>query len=90
MDSQIDQSKSLRVNVDRDGNGTGDHWVIISSRTTNIKTQTTKYGFYDPGALSSKGGTHPSNSLSLKSGLLSGTTYYSKKTYTVIAIRKNY
>lgn len=91
MDSQIDQGKSVRVHVDRNGDATGDHWVAISSRTTDLRSQTTlSYGFYDPGTSRTASGTNIGNSLKLKSGSLLGKTFYSGKTYTVKAVRKNF
>jgi RHS repeat-associated protein len=90
INSQINQEKSARVHVDRTGDNKGDHWVAISSRTTDLKTQQVKsYGFYDPGTLQRASGTHKSNIFSSKSGKLSGPTFYSDKTYTVTAVRKN-
>lgn len=45
IDSQIDNGLSIRVQVDRNGDNHGDHWVAISSRTTNLKTNKKTYGF---------------------------------------------
>lgn len=90
LDSQVDQGYSARAHVDRDADGTGDHWVAISSRTTNLRTQTTtSFGFYDPGTINTASGIHNSNILSVSNGILSGPTYYSGKTYTVTSVRKN-
>lgn len=90
LDSQVDKGYSARVHVDRNGDDTGDHWVAISSRTTNLQTNTTtSYGFYDPGTINSASGTHSTNLLTVNGGTLSGPTYYSGSTYTVVAVRKN-
>ena len=46
INNQVDQGNSVRVHVDRDNNQTGDHWITISSRTTDLKTQAVKsFGF---------------------------------------------
>jgi RHS repeat-associated protein len=88
INNQIDQGSSVRVHVDRTGDKAGDHWIAISSRTTDLLTQAVKsFGFYDPGTSKSASGTHNSNSLN--SGSLTGVTFYSGKTYTVTEVRKN-
>jgi RHS repeat-associated protein len=91
LDSQVDQEKSARVQVDYNGDNSGDHWVAISSRTTDVKTQTTKsFGFYDPGTIRPDAGTHSSNKLKVNSnGSMSGTTNYNGKKYVVVNVRKN-
>ncbi len=91
LDSQVDQGKSARVHVDYNSDNIGDHWVAISSRTTNLKTQTTtSFGFYDPGTIRPNAGTHSSNTLKINSnGSMSGTTNYNKNTYNVVNVRKN-
>lgn len=90
LDSQVDQGYSARVHVDRTTDGVGDHWVAISSRTTNLRTgATSAFGFFDPGTRHSDKGTHKSNVFRVASGKLSGTTNYNGKTYTVTAVRKN-
>jgi hypothetical protein len=73
------------------GDNSGDHWVAISSRTTDVKTQTTKsFGFYDPGTIRPDAGTHSSNKLKVNSnGSMSGTTNYNGKKYVVVNVRKN-
>jgi uncharacterized protein RhaS with RHS repeats len=95
LDSQIDQGNGVLVGVDyafgknRNG-GTTDHFVAISSRTTNLQTGAKSYNFFEPGTQWKSLGTHSSNVFKANSkGLLQGTTKYSGKTYTVTHVRKN-
>jgi hypothetical protein len=91
MDKQIDKGNSARVYVDRNNDGKGDHWVAISSRTTDLKTNQKSYGFFDPAATySNKGGVN--NTFNVVDGKLTGTAnaYQSRKvTYEVVQVRKN-
>jgi len=90
LNTQINQGYSARVHVDRDGDNSGDHWIAISSRTTDLKSNSTKsFGFYDPGTRIKSSGTHSSNSLKVGTESVSGTTRYSGKTYKIIAVREN-
>jgi hypothetical protein len=94
IDSQINQGKSAVVGVDREyGNtrngGTTDHFVSISSRTTNLVTGSKTYNFFDPGTRFKASGTNKDNTFSVKAGLLVGKTFYSGKTYTVSHVRYN-
>ena len=88
INSQIDRGFSTRVHVDRTGDGKGDHWVAISSRTTNLRTgKVESFGFYDPGT------SHKSNGINNiftfnSNGRLQGINY-SDKLYTVVNVRKN-
>ncbi len=86
---QIGAGNSVRVHVDYSGSGIGDHWVAISSRTTNLQTQISSYNFFDPGTVHQNKGTHSSNIFNLTNGNLSGITHYSDKTYRITAVRKN-
>jgi hypothetical protein len=95
LDSQIDQGNGVLVGVDyafgknRNG-GTTDHFVAISSRTTNLQSGAKSYNFFEPGTQWKTKGTHSSNVFTGNSkGLLQGTTKYSGKTYTVTHVRKN-
>jgi RHS repeat-associated protein len=90
LDTQADVGQSARVHVDRTADGVGDHWVAISSRTINLRTNTTSsFGFFDPGTSRQVAGTSPSNQLSVKPTSLTGTTNYNSKTYTVVNVRRN-
>ncbi len=95
LDGQINQGNPILVGVDyaygknRNG-GTTDHFVAVSSRTTNLQTGGKSYNFYEPGTQWKAKGTHSSNVFNPNSkGLLQGTTNYSGKTYTVTHVRKN-
>jgi RHS repeat-associated protein len=91
LNSQVNKGNSVRIHVDKNGDEIGDHWVSLSSRKTNLKTQTTKsFGFFDPGTYRPLAGTSTINSLSLKSGKLRGRTAYNPKfIYVVTDVRKN-
>ncbi len=89
INAQIGTGNSVRVHVDYNGDGIGDHWVAISSRTTNLQTQTSSYNFFDPGTVHQNLGTHPANMFNVANGNISGQTQYSNRTYTVIAVRRN-
>ena len=86
---QIGTGSSVRVHVDYNGDGVGDHWVAISSRTTNLTNNTSTYNFYDPGTVSQASGTHNTNTFNVNNGTLSGTTFYNGRRYTVTAVRRN-
>ncbi len=91
VDQQIDQGNSVRVHVDRDGDGKGNHWVAISSRITDLQTGSKSYGFFDPAATyANKGGTN--NTFNVVNGNLSGraNVYKSKEvTYVAVQVRRN-
>lgn len=89
MNAQVGEGSSVRVHVDYNGDGVGDHWVAISSRFTNMQTQTSSYNFFDPGTVYQELGANSSSVFSLKNGNISGITNYNKKAYTVTAVRKN-
>ena len=89
INAQIGAGSSVMVHVDYNGDGIGDHWVAISSRTTNLQTQTSSYNFSDPGTVHQNLGTHPANMFNVANGNISGQTQYSNRTYTVIAVRRN-
>ncbi len=89
MNSQIDQGKAVRVHVDYNNDGVGDHWVTISSRSTNIQANTSTYNFYDPGTWRKTAGTHNTNVFNIGTTSLSGTTNYSGRTYNITAVRRN-
>jgi len=91
VDQEIDNGYSTRVNVDRNADGNGDHWVAISSRITDLKTNHKNYGFIDPAATdANKGGIN--NKFNIVNGKLSGTAnaYQNRKVnYIVVQVRKN-
>jgi RHS repeat-associated protein len=89
INSQIDNGKSVRVQVDRTADGKGDHWVAISSRTTNLRTnQVISYGFFDPATSRTSKGVN--NSFSISNFNLSGRpSYNSRLLYNVVNVRKN-
>ena len=88
INSQIDKGFSTRVHVDRTGDGVGDHWVAISSRTTNLRTgKVESLGFYDPGTYYKSKGINNIFTLNSK-GRLQGVNY-SNKLYIVVNVRKN-
>jgi len=57
FESQIDQGKSTRIHVDYNDDNAGDHWIALSSRITDLKTNQTSFGFYDPGTFYDTKGT---------------------------------
>ncbi len=90
ISNQANQGNSVRVHVDYNKDGTGDHWISVSSVTTNLVNQTTtSINFYDPGTVHQSSGTHSSNTLTVGTGTLSGTTFYSGNVYNATAIRRN-
>ena len=90
--SQVTNGSSVRVHVDYNGDGVGDHWVSISSVTTNLQNGSSTFNFYDPGTINQANGTSRDNTLSLNNGNISGTTAYranSNVTYTIVAVIRN-
>jgi hypothetical protein len=89
LNSQIDKGYSARVRVDRTNDGNGDHWVAISSRTTDLKTnEVTSFGFYDPATRHSSKGTN--NSFNVMNNTMTGKpSYNTNYTYKVVQIRRN-
>ena len=88
INSQIDKGFSTRVHVDRTGDGVGNHWVAISSRTTNLRTgKVESYGFYDPGTYHKSKGINNIFTFN-NNGRLQGINY-GRKLYTVVNVRKN-
>ena len=71
INNQIDKGFSVRVHVDRTSDGVGDHWVAISSRTTNFRTGEVSFGFYDPAKRFSSKGTK--NTFKIIGGKLLGS-----------------
>lgn len=95
LNSQVDQGKSARVQVDRFkdgevGDGKGDHWVAISSRTTDLKTQkVTKFGFFDPGAAQQGKGTDNYFNVGTDYSMNGKPSYNRTFNYHVVQVRKN-
>ena len=90
LNSQVDQGKSARAQVDRTGDGNGDHWVAISSRTTNLKTQeVTKFGFFDPGAVQKGKGTNNSFNVGSDNSMTGKPAYNQNYNYRVVQVRRN-
>lgn len=89
LNSQIDKGYSARVHVDRTNDGQGDHWVAISSRTTDLRTnKVTSFGFYDPATRHSSKGTN--NSFNVNGNTMTGRpAYNSNFFYNAVHIRRN-
>jgi RHS repeat-associated protein len=91
IDSQIDKGHAVRVHVDRAGEkgiSTGEHFVSISSRNTNLVNKHISYGFFDSGTGDISKGTN--NTFNLNSNnTLTGNTKYSGKSYTVVKVKQN-
>jgi hypothetical protein len=93
VNSQLDRGKSTVVGVERvsktdKADGSTDHYVAISSRTTDLKTNTQTFGYFDPGSLTRESGTKYKFSAGVN-GQLSGNTYSSAKKYNVTWVGKN-
>lgn len=91
INSEIDAGHSTRVNVDRNNDGNGDHWVAISSRTTDIKSQRSSYGYFDPAGRNLGEGTTSSFN-QRTNGKLQGRAKayaYSRTNYVIVGVRKN-
>jgi RHS repeat-associated protein len=90
LNSQIDKGSSVRVHVDRTGDGKGDHWVAISSRTTDLKTQkAVSYGFADPAGRNVKEGMGTAFKFNSNSKLTGNPRFNILTNYSVINFRKN-
>jgi RHS repeat-associated protein len=96
IDSQITQGKATVVGVDRSTatkklDGTTDHYVTISSRTTNLKTGAQSYGFFDPGSFGKAAGTSATvNKFTVgTNGQLSSGYYNKDGKYNVTWVGKN-
>jgi len=89
ISSQADLGKSTRVQVDRDGDGKGDHWVASASVTTDLKTNSvTSVGYFDPATSHREKGTKNSFSVGRNKSLSGKPTYRPKYTYNVVQVRK--
>jgi hypothetical protein len=91
VNSQVNQGKSVVVGVERvstTADGSTDHYVAVSSRTTNLRTGAQTFGFFDPGSLTRESGTKYQFSVG-SSGQLSGKYYSLTKTYQVTWVGKN-
>lgn len=93
MDRQIDAGRSVRVHVDRqsryhDFDGVGDHWVAISSRTTDFRTNEVSYNYYDPGTVRKEVGTQPRHRFQLIRGIWTAPAPNNMK-YKMVNVRKN-
>ncbi len=89
INAQVSNGNSVRVHVDYNGDGVGDHWVSISSTTTNLQTNNSTHNFYDPGTVWQQSGTSNNNTFNVNNGSISGTTEYSGSNYTIVAVRRN-
>jgi hypothetical protein len=94
LNSQINQGHSVEVQVDAsyDGNldGQGDHWVAISSRTTDLTTQkATLFGFADPAGRNAREGMGTSFNVGTSQKLAGNPRYNLKTKYIVVNVRKN-
>ena len=93
MDNQIDAGYSVRVQVDRksrsrDFDGRGDHWVAISSRTIDFRTNEVLYNYYDPGTYYKNYGTQPENRFQLKGKTWTAPAPNNNR-YNMVNVRKN-
>lgn len=93
MDDQIDAGYSVRVQVDRksrsrDFDGRGDHWVAISSRTIDFRTNEVLYNYYDPGTYHKEKGTQPQNRFQLRGKTWTAPAPNNLK-YNLINVRRN-
>ena len=93
MDNQIDAGYSVRVQVDRksrsrDFDGRGDHWVAISSRTIDFRTNEVLYNYYDPGTYHKEKGTQPQNRFQLRGKTWTAPAPNNLK-YNLINVRRN-
>ena len=94
LNSQVNQGYSAKVQVDAsyDGNldGQGDHWVAISSRTMNLKTQTAiSFGFADPAGRWASEGMGTSFSVDPNYQLKGSPKYNLNTIYIIVNVRKN-
>ena len=97
IDSQIDCGYSVRVHVDRKNkrqpfDGNGDHWVAISSRTTNFRTNETYYNYYDPGTYWKIYGTSSDNCFQFRNNCWTapGPNYKNNHMrYNIVNVRRN-
>ncbi len=88
INGQVSLGYSVRVHVDRTNDGSGDHWVAISSRTTNLLTGEISFGFYDPGTSRPTAGTN--NTFNVNGNTMIGRpTYNPMFLYNVVNVRKN-
>jgi hypothetical protein len=87
LDSEINKGRSARVQVTTDGSGS--HWVAISSRTTDLTTGKAKsYGFFDPADINAQRGR--SGTFSVNGNTLTGKNTSSRsKEYEVVNYRQN-
>ena len=97
IDSQIDCGYSVRVHVDRKNkrqsfDGNGDHWVAISSRTTNFRTNETYYNYHDPGTYWKIYGTSSDNCFQFRNNCWTapGPNYKNNHMrYNIVNVRRN-
>jgi len=88
--SQADQGHSTRLHVDRNNDGKGDHWVAVSSVTTDLNTNSvTSVGFFDPATRYPNKGTNNSFTIGQNKSLRGTSSYNTKLRYHVVETRKN-
>ena len=93
MDNQIDAGYSVRVQVDRksrsrDFDGRGDHWVAISSRTIDFRTNEVLYNYYDPGTYHKEKGTQSGHRFQLRNKIWTAPAYNDMR-YNMVNVRRN-
>jgi uncharacterized protein RhaS with RHS repeats len=90
INTQIDQGKSVELHADRNGDNKGDHWVAVSSRNTDVKTQETSIGFADPSGINVNEGMGTSLKATSNGTLIGSPKYNPATNYKVVEVRKNY
>ena len=90
IEYQASQGKSTRLQVDRNGDGKGDHWVATSSVKTDLQTNTvSSVGFFDPATRFPDKGTNNSFNVGKDNSLTGIPSYNRKYRYHVVQTRKN-
>ena len=93
MDDQIDAGHSVRVQVDRQSgkkrfDGEGDHWVAISSRTIDFRTNEVSYNYFDPGTYHKEKGTQSGHRFQLRNKIWTAPAYNDMR-YNMVNVRRN-
>jgi RHS repeat-associated protein len=90
IEYQASQGKSTRLQVDKNGDGKGDHWVSTSSVKTDLQTNTvSSVGFFDPATRFPDKGTNNSFNVGKDNSLTGIPSYNRKYRYHVVQTRKN-
>ena len=80
--------ETLELGSKKRFDGEGDHWVAISSRTINFRTNEVSYNYFDPGTYHKEKGTQSGHRFQLRNKIWTAPAYNDMR-YNMVNVRRN-